>query len=238
MQIGGNRRGPGLSNVPGGGPVGTFGAVHGMLDVMGSSGAAVEVIEEGLIDRARGGDRAAFNRLVEGHLPRVWNVVWRILRHREDTEDVVQEVFLAAYRALPAFRGEARLSTWLQRIAVTRSLNHLDRSAEKIRRASRSLDAPQWDDGGELRSDGPPMEPISTQPSPLQALEVNELRRRLARCMDRLPGAWRAVIALRDGESRAYEEIASTLGIALGTVRSRLARARLALRRCVGGEST
>ena len=215
----------------------TFGPVHGILGTMESRGTAMESGEAGLIERARGGDRAAFDRLVEAHLSRVWNVVWRILRHREDTEDVVQEVFLAAYRALPAFRGEAKLSTWLQRIAVTRALNHIDRAAEKVRRASRSLDeAPEWSDGG-TGGAGPVLDPESTAPSPLQALEASELRRRLAECLGRLPAVWRAVLALRDSEEHSYEEIAFTLRIALGTVRSRLARARLALRRCVEGET-
>ncbi len=212
----------------------TFWPVRGILGTMENRGTAMEFGEAGLIERARSGDRAAFDRLVEAHLSRVWNVVWRILRHREDTEDVVQEVFLAAYRALPAFRGEAMLSTWLQRIAVTRALNFIDRAAEKVRRASRSLDeAPEWSDGGA----GPALDPESTAPSPLQALEANELRRRLAECLDLLPAVWRAVLALRDSEEHSYEEIASLLRIALGTVRSRLARERLALRRCVEGET-
>jgi RNA polymerase sigma-70 factor (ECF subfamily) len=203
-----------------------------MLVVMERGGAATEIGEAGLIERARGGDRAAFDRLVESHLSRVWSVVWRVLRHREDTEDVVQEVFLAAYRALPAFRGEAKLSTWLQRIAVTRALNHLERAAEKVRRASRSLDVePASSDRG-----AGPAEPESAGPSPLQALEASELRRRLTECLDRLPAVWRAVLALRESEEHSYEEIAAMLRVAIGTVRSRLARARLALRHCVEGE--
>ena len=215
----------------------TFGPVRGILGRMESRSPAVELDEAGLIDRARGGDRAAFDRLVEENLTRVWNVVWRILRHREDTEDVVQEVFLAAYGAIPGFRGEAKLSTWLQRIAVTRALNHLDRSAEKVRRASWSFDeAPGAGDGAAAVA-GPAPVPASTAPSPLQALEANELRRRLAACLGRLPAVWRTILTLRDAEEQSYEQIAAMLRIALGTVRSRLARARLALRRCVEGET-
>lgn len=215
----------------------TFEPVRGILGAMESRGTAVKPDEESLIERARGGDRAAFDALVEVHLTRVWNVVWRILRHREDSEDVVQEVFLAAYRALPDFRGEAKLSTWLRRIAVTRALNHLDRAAEKMRRASRSFD--EAPDGTERNTGdaGPAAVPESTTPSPLQALEASELRRRLAECLGRLPAVWRAVLTLRDSEEHSYEQIAAMLRIALGTVRSRLARARMALRRCVEGEA-
>jgi RNA polymerase sigma-70 factor (ECF subfamily) len=188
--------------------------------------------EAGLIERARAGDRDAFECLTEAHLERVWGLVWRILRHREDTEDVVQEVFLTAWRSLPGFRGDASLATWLGRIAVTRALNHLDRGGEKVRRGSVSLSA---DPDDAAPPGGRVYELIDSRPgaSPLKILEARELGRRLADCLARLPGAWRAALALRHTEERSYEEIAASLGLALGTVRSRLARARLALRECV-----
>lgn len=195
---------------------------------------AARVPDADLIRRARGGDREAFAPLVEAHLPQVWSVVWRILRHQEDTEDVVQEVFLAAFQALPSFRGEARLSTWLHRIAVTRALNHLDRSEEKIRRASQALeDKPAGRAGWAMAPAVAADAWQSRDPSPLKSLEAGEIRRRLAECLRKLPGAWRAVLALRDVDRISYEEIAQVSGIALGTVRSRLARARLALRDCM-----
>lgn len=200
-----------------------------------STGAPV-VDEQLMVARARKGDREAFDRLVEIHLSHVWAVVWRIVRHREDAEDVVQEVFLSAFQALPGYRGESRLSTWLHRIAVTRALNHLDRSEERLRRRSQSLDDSR-DEGGAY-ADGPGAWPSGGIPSPLQALEARDLARRLADCVARLPAAWRAVLALRDVEAHSYEEIAGLVGVALGTVRSRLARARLALRQCVTGETT
>jgi RNA polymerase sigma-70 factor (ECF subfamily) len=178
-----------------------------------------------LLARARGGDRAAFDRLVERHLPHVWRVAYRVVRHREDAEDVVQETFLAAWRSLGEFRGDAALSTWLHRIAVTRALHHVERAGERMRRASRSID-----DGPE-----PPPPSGGVPDSPLRRLEAKELLERLSRCLESLPPAWRAVLALRDGESMEYEGIAAALGIALGTVRSRLARARLSLKRCVEG---
>ncbi len=142
---------------------------------------------------------------------------------------MVQDVFLAAHRALGEYRGESRLSTWLHRIAVNRALNHRDRAVERMRRVSDPLEEPTEEGGGSALASG--------DPSPLQELERKELMRRLAECMKRLPAAWRAALALRDGESLSYEEIARALGVALGTVRSRLARARLSLRRCVEEEA-
>jgi RNA polymerase sigma-70 factor (ECF subfamily) len=189
------------------------------------NGATAE--EAALVDRARAGDRAAFERLVSLHVDRVWSLVWRVLRHREDTEDVVQEVFLTAWRGLEGFRGEARLATWLQTIAVSRALNHRARSAERQRRAALPLD------GSEAEAAADPRPAAS----PLRLLEAADLRRRLGRCLDRLPEAWRAVLALRDGGTQPYDAIAASLGLALGTVRSRLARARLALRDCLEGGS-
>jgi RNA polymerase sigma-70 factor (ECF subfamily) len=184
--------------------------------------------EEELVRRARKGDPEAFQLLVEEHLPRLWKVVWRILRHREDTEDVMQEVFLSAYRGLSAFRGESSLSTWLHRIAVTRALNYRATGAERIRRASEPW---MGTAGEEIRAGG-----AWNPASPLKALESGELMRRVGRCLDKLPLVWRSVLALRDVENLSYEETARALGIALGTVRSRLARARMALRRCVQEE--
>src|SRR5437867_4198096 len=193
-----------------------------------------ETEEMPLVERARRGDRGAFDLLGERHLQHVWAVVWRILRHHEDTEDVVQEVFLAAFQALPRYRGESRLSTWLHRIAVTRALNHLDRKEEKMRRALRNLE-----DGNPLLEAAPEAAAgwfLRGSPSPLQVLEADDLMRRLAACLSRLPAAWRAILTLRDVDARSYEEIAALAGLALGTVRSRLARARVALRQCVAGE--
>jgi RNA polymerase sigma-70 factor (ECF subfamily) len=208
-----------------------FSPVYGMLGGMESREAvATGARSSDAVERARAGDRVAFEELMEEHLPRVWSVVWRILRHREDTEDVVQEVFLAAHQALSDYRGEALFSTWLHRIAVNRALNHRRLAAERLRRASLPLSGPTGspDPAPEARLAAPP-----GTSSPLRALESAELRRRLAECLEKLPPIWRAAIALRDGESHSYQEIAAILGTALGTVRSRLARARLALRRCV-----
>src|SRR5262249_26145243 len=121
-------------------------AGRGILRSMAAPTAVNDPVEGPLLERARRGDREAFEQLVAIHIPRVWRVVWRIVRHHEDCEDVVQEVLLSAWQALPEYRAEARFSTWLHTIAVTRSLNYKDRAAEKVRRASSSL-VPDADEG-------------------------------------------------------------------------------------------
>jgi RNA polymerase sigma-70 factor (ECF subfamily) len=204
-----------------------LGPVRGILRPMHASnprGGGPAEDETDLVRKAQGGDRRAFDRLVELHLPQVWATVWRVLRHREDTEDVVQDVFVTAHRALSGFRGDARLSTWLHRIAVTRALNYLERAETKLQRASEPID---------LEAEGGPRA-IGT---PLHALEAKDLMSRLADCLKRLPAAWRVVLALRDAEDNSYEQIAATLHVELGTVRSRLARARGSLKDCVEGRT-
>jgi RNA polymerase sigma-70 factor (ECF subfamily) len=202
-------------------------AVRGILRAMRATRLPADATpddETELVRQARHGDRQAFDRLVALHLPQVWASVWRVLRHREDTEDVVQEVFVTAHRAISGFRGDAKFSTWLHRIAVTRALNHVDKSEERLRRASDPIDPEAVD---VPRAIG----------TPLRALEAKDLMRRLADCLEKLPVAWRAVLALRDAEDNTYEHIAETLHVELGTVRSRLARARASLKDCVEGRA-
>lgn len=191
--------------------------------------------DAGLVERARRGEREAFDQLVAAHLPAVWRVLFRILRDGADAEDVAQEVFLAAWQNLPTFRGEAKFGTWLHRIAVSRALNHRGRAAERMRRAGVPIDGPEDDPEAGARLAVGPWTPRDDIASPLARLEQKDLARRLARCLERLPATWRAVLALRDGEELSYEEIAGTAGVPIGTVRSRLARARLSLRACLEG---
>lgn len=181
--------------------------------------------EVALVERARRGDRGAFDQLVEAHLPQAWRVAFRTVRNEADAADVVQEAFLTAWKGLPEYRGEAAFGTWLHRIVVTRALNHLDRAAERTQRQAVRVDDPEVD--------LPPL--ADATPSPLAQLEARELQQRLKRCLERLPPDWRALLALREGEGHSYEELATITGLVLGTVRSRLARAREALKRCVEG---
>ncbi|HEX5632944.1 MAG TPA: sigma-70 family RNA polymerase sigma factor, partial [Gemmatimonadales bacterium] len=143
---------------------------------------------------------------------------------------------LTAWRSLADFRGDAAFSTWLHRVAVTRALHHVERASERLRRASRSIDDEESGatalvalEGGRSRS---------AAESPLRQLEAKELMARLQECLGKLPPAWRSVLSLRDVDALAYDEIARALDVALGTVRSRLARARMALKECVEGAAS
>ena len=194
-------------------------------------------MEAQLVQRVTDGDQTALGAIYDRYSRPAYSLARRICADDGLAEDVVQEVFLAAWQALPEYRGEARFSTWLHTIAVTRSLNYKDRAAEKVRRASSPLD-PHADEGPEAAIAREAERAGARGPSPLQSLEAGELRRRLAQCLEKLPPAWRAVLALRDGEELSYEDISRLLGLALGTVRSRLARARLGLRGCIEGHAS
>jgi RNA polymerase sigma-70 factor (ECF subfamily) len=166
------------------------------------------------LDRLRAGDVPAFEELVMTYQHRVFGVALRMLGNRAEAEDVAQEAFVRAHRALGAFRGDAKLSTWLYAITSRLCLNRL---ASGERRMAR-----QGEDALLRLSDA--------GPRPDAALERRELETALGRAIAELPEDRRIVVVLRDLEGLSYEEIAQVLELELGTVRSRLHRARAELK--------
>jgi RNA polymerase sigma-70 factor (ECF subfamily) len=166
------------------------------------------------LDRLRAGDAPAFEELVMTYQHRVFGVALRMLGNRAEAEDVAQEAFVRAHRALGAFRGDAKLSTWLYAITSRLCLNRL---ASGERRMAR-----QGEDALLRLSDA--------GPRPDAALERRELETALGRAIAELPEDRRIVVVLRDLEGLSYEEIAQVLELELGTVRSRLHRARAELK--------
>lgn len=171
-----------------------------------------------LVRRAAAGDQGAFGLLVEQYEKPVYHQALRLLSHPEDAADVTQEVFLKAWRSLPAFQGESSFSTWLYRLTNNAAIDLLRR--ERKRRGDTSLDG---EEGlpGDLAAD--------PAPTPEQALERRELSRAVEDGLSRLSDEHRQVLVLREINGLSYDEIAQVLGLSPGTVKSRLARARLAL---------
>ena len=168
----------------------------------------------GLLDRLRAGEPRAFEELVRGYQHRVFGVAVRMLGNRAEAEEIAQEVFLRAHRAIADFRGDAKLSTWLYGIASRLCLNRL---ASGDRRRVR--------EGEDLLLRLP-----SGGPDASVELERAEISSALRQAIAELPEERRVVVVLRDLEGLSYEEIAQALELEPGTVRSRLHRARMDLK--------
>ncbi len=193
--------------------------------------AAVALDEADLIERCRHGDTTAYGRLVREYQDRVFNVCWRMCGNRADAEDLTQEAFVKALMSIGRFDGRSRFYTWLFRIAVNLTISAL---RKKKRRPTQSLDA-----GGSKR-DGEDSGPrlvdglASNDDRPEERVMDRETQGIVLEALGSLEEEYRCVITLRDLESFSYEEIADILEVPTGTIKSRLHRARLALRRKLG----
>jgi RNA polymerase sigma-70 factor (ECF subfamily) len=177
-----------------------------------------------LLARLRAGEDAAFAELVRLNTGRLLASARRILRSDEEARDAVQDAFLQAFRGLDGFHGEARLSTWLQRIAINASLMRLRTRRRKPEVAIEEL-LPQFLEDGHRADPG-----AAWSVSALEALESDETRALVRAQIERLPEDYRNVLLLRDIEDLDTEETAMVLGISPGAAKVRLHRARQALR--------
>lgn len=176
--------------------------------------------EAALIARCARGDDAACTELVGAHQRMVFTLAFHLLGSRDEALDLSQEVFLRVFRTLPSFRGESALRTWIYRIAVNLARNRHRGWVRRHRADQISLDQ-HMQDGGDLPSDAR---------TPDGILASKETAARLWEALHRLPFDQRTAVILREIDGLRYEEIAFSLGIAVGTVKSRLTRARQALR--------
>lgn len=181
--------------------------------------------EQVLVEAAQQGDLAAFNSLIETHQQRAYHLALRIVRDAESAADVMQEAFLKAFCHLHLFHGGS-FRAWLLRIVMNACYDHLRR--QRVRRAL-SLEELM------ASSDGDWPASVSAE-GPERMVLRQELGERLLRAIDRLPVALRAVLILSDVEGLSYPEIAAAMDIPLGTVKSRLSRARTAVRRALLSE--
>jgi RNA polymerase sigma-70 factor (ECF subfamily) len=182
--------------------------------------AGVEQSDLELVKRAQRGERGAFDLLVLRYQHKVVKLVARLLRDQTEAEDVAQEAFVKAYRALGSFRGDSAFYTWLYRIAINTVKNHL--VAQGRRPPSDDVEAEvaeQMDMGGRLREHA----------TPERELLTDEIARTVQAALDDLPDDLRTAIVLREIEGMSYEEIADAMECPIGTVRSRIFRAREAI---------
>jgi RNA polymerase sigma-70 factor (ECF subfamily) len=202
---------------------------HAELDEVAEATAvdARASAEAQFIERLRAGEAAAFNRLVEDRSGEVYALLYRLTEDAEEARDLTQETFLRAFQAIGRFRGDADLRTWLYRIAINQARNRWRWWRRRRRSDTVSLDATENGEGSPL---GLRLCDTS-QADPEQEALAREREKRLRSALSSLGRSYREAVILRDIEGLSYEEIAATLEISIGTVKSRLARGRLELRR-------
>ncbi|NCS65658.1 MAG: RNA polymerase sigma factor RpoE [Hydrogenophilales bacterium CG03_land_8_20_14_0_80_62_28] len=178
-------------------------------------------IDRQLVERARQGDKRAFEMLVEKYQRRLLRLLSRMVKNAEEVEDIAQETFIKAYRALPNFRGDAAFYTWLYRIGVNTAKNYL---------AGRKKTMPTLSDQA-MGDDDEPDERLVVQDlnTPETALMSKQIALAVNEAVDALPEELRSAITLREMEGLSYEEIAESMNCPIGTVRSRIFRAREAI---------
>lgn len=179
--------------------------------------------DAGLVARCKGNDLTAFDEIVERYQHKIYRYVKRLVGNETDAEDITQEVFLKALNSLHGFREESTLQTWLFRIAT-------NLCRDTIRRRQREKGwLPLWRSTDSEEEEGA-IDLPDTREEPERLLLQEELSKVLHEAIDRLPIAMRQVIVLHDIESLSYEEVAQSLGVPVGTVKSRLFHARARLR--------
>lgn len=177
-------------------------------------------LDQELVRRVQQGDSTAFDALVRKYQHRIVALIGRYIADWSECQDVAQDAFMRAYRALPNFRGDAQFYTWLHRVAVNTAKNHL--VAQKRRPPGADIDvddAEQFDSAIRLRDNDTPERELMRQ----------QVEQRVLRVVEGLPAELREAISLREVDGLSYEEIAEKMGCPIGTVRSRIFRARDAI---------
>ncbi|MEJ7615692.1 MAG: sigma-70 family RNA polymerase sigma factor [Pyrinomonadaceae bacterium] len=186
--------------------------------------------EEHFVDRLRNGEAAAFDHLVHERSGDIYALMFRLTQDPEEARDLTQETFLQAFRSVRQFRGDASIRTWLYRIAINLARNKWRWWNRRRRDVTDSLDgdAESYDRFSRQLSD-------ARQKDPEQTAIIREQEQLLRTALAKLRRPFREVVVLRDVEGLSYEEVAQTLSLSVGTVKSRLARGRTQLRRILEG---
>ena len=180
-----------------------------------------------LIKKAITGDEKAYQQILENYRGALFNLLYKMVRNKEETEDLVQEAFMKAFNALPSFNEEYAFSTWLYKIAVNNCIDHM----RKKRLKTFSINKPVQSKDGELDREFP-----DTTTSPDKAMLTAERSKLIETAIHELPENYKIAIVLRHTEEKSYEEIAEILNIPLGTVKARIFRAREMLKKKLKGK--
>ena len=175
------------------------------------------IIDKEIIERVKGGDKKAYDLLVLKYQQRVINLISRFVKNHSDALDVSQETFIKAYRALPNFRGESAFYTWLYRIAVNTAKNHLTVQSRKITKSDYDVTDIEQIEGNMS---------LIEQTTQENLLHKDELQETVLKTIENLPEDLKSAIMLREIDGLSYEDIANVMDCPVGTVRSRIFRAR------------
>ena len=178
-----------------------------------------------LIRAVQAGDMGAFDELVLKHKDRLFNLVYWFLGDYQDANDCAQETFIKVFKSIKKFRFESAFSTWLYRIAINTCKNRIKSSAYRWKKKTVSLEISNGSKNG-----NPCSEIANGSPTPVMALEKKEKMMRIQKAINSLPDEQNQVVVLRDIQGLSYQDISDITGLNLGTVKSRLARARLELK--------
>ena len=210
-------------------------ALRGQMDLEQVAAAAPEEVrspgETQFIERLKQGEASAFEVLISERSGEVYGLLYRLTENREEARDLTQETFLRAFQSIGTFRGDSDLRTWIYRIAINQARNRWRWWRRRRRESTISLDS------SEVHGNQPLVETLRSEreKSPEQETLAHERERALRRALQSLSHSYRETVILRDIEGFTYEEIAETLGINVGTVKSRLARGRQELRQRLEG---
>ncbi len=177
-------------------------------------------VDKQLVERVRRGDKRAFDLLILKYQHKIISIVGRYLGDRNDVQDVSQETFIKAYRAIPNFRGESAFYTWLYRIAINTAKNHLVSKSRRPPNIDIDIDDGEFQDNSAVLRDNE---------SPQASLATKQMEEVIFRAIENLPAELRVAVTLREFEGLSYEEIARIMDCPVGTVRSRIFRAREAI---------
>ena len=177
-------------------------------------------IDQALVERVQAGDKAAFDVLVQKYQSKIIQLANRYVHDQDEAMDIAQEAFIKAYKALGRFRGDSAFYTWIYRIAINTAKNHLVASSRRPPRADiDAVEAEQYDSATGLKE----------YATPERMLLKEEIKETIAGAIENLPDDLRTAITLRELEGMSYEEIAQAMDCPIGTVRSRIFRARDAI---------
>lgn len=193
-------------------------------DIQATEDPSPEPSDVELVDLARGGDYSAYEELIRRYQRRVYALVYNMTSHKEDAEDLVQEVFVKAYRSLDGFKGDASFYTWIYRIAVNRTINFLKKRKRKAGDVS-------LDDMDQAVERDPAFVELRARESPVRDVTLTELQKKLNAALQTLSEKHRTVVVLHDIQGMPHEDIARIMKCSVGTVRSRLFYARQHLQR-------